>query len=677
VRDGTENDAAPAVEGTLSSGPVASITETDPSEAKSITEQIASTSIAESIPEQNGSVSTDDKKASATQSGDKTDADAIAQPADKQGRGNVTSPRSQETHDSRKSKKGKKGKATDKESEADQEKKEEPQPKIELSEAPIPSVNIWQQRLGEQATKVKTAAPSRPASSMQGQSDSTSTKPKTTNSETEGSASSIRHASNGNRQHRKGSDLPRSNDDGHSRRGAPRGARVNERDEKMTLPAISNAASWPTPDTAASTEIKTSTSSEKDEKDDGNVSKTEKKKWIAVPFVPTAKFNTPIPGRGAPRTGGRGGSRASRDGPTRGAAGSVSSGTNGRPHEAGSGSRPPSETAGASSADASTAQEGSKITATGPSESTKAPGEATSRPETAKASHNATDSAAAERSHAARTEGAHKSAENARDHTSGHNREGHQGPNGAAHRSSDRPRGGRGGRGGHGANGATHQNSASYGHGSNGYQFHSSSRQASQQGGSAYSQMPYSANYSAPSGTNHRGRPNSVSLGRSQPNANGRHNNPRLPPIQPPQAMSYDAQMYPQTAIPYDYFSANVLALVQTQVEYYFSVDNLCKDYFLRRNMDSQGYVFLSVIANFKRMKEMTTDYDMIRAACEESREVDLVYGEDGADRVRRMSGWESWVLQDISGREYSARTRAPRLCIDTIDPSILSTNLR
>lgn len=329
MRDSTANDAAPAVEGTSSSAPVASITETDPSEAKSATEQIASASTAESAPEQNGSVPTDDKKASATQSEEKTDADAIAQPADKQGRGNATSPRSQETHDSRKSKKGKKGKAADKESETDQEKKEEPQPKIELSEAPIPSVNIWQQRLGEQATKVKTAGPPRPTSSVQSPADSTSTKPKPTNGETEGSASSVRHAANGNRQHRKGGDVPRNNDDGNSRRGAPRGARVNERDEKVTLPAISNAASWPTPDTAASTEIKTSTSSEKDEKDDGGASKTEKKKWIAVPFVPTAKFNTPIPGRGAPRTGGRGGSRAGRDGPTRGAAGSVSSGTNG------------------------------------------------------------------------------------------------------------------------------------------------------------------------------------------------------------------------------------------------------------------------------------------------------------------------------------------------------------
>lgn len=77
--------------------------------------------------------------------------------------------------------------------------------------------------------------------------------------------------------------------------------------------------------------------------------------------------------------------------------------------------------------------------------------------------------------------------------------------------------------------------------------------------------------------------------------------------------------------------------------------------------MDSQGYVLLPVITNFRRMKEMTTDYDMIRAACEESREVDLVYGDDGQDRVRRATGWESWVIQDVSDREYTAQNDGPQ----------------
>ena len=65
----------------------------------------------------------------------------------------------------------------------------------------------------------------------------------------------------------------------------------------------------------------------------------------------------------------------------------------------------------------------------------------------------------------------------------------------------------------------------------------------------------------------------------------------------PPVNMPYDAGMYSQP--PFNYFETNILTLVQTQIEYYFSIDNLCKDMFLRKHMDSQGLVFLNTIAQF------------------------------------------------------------------------------
>ncbi|CCE86627.1 Piso0_005127 [Millerozyma farinosa CBS 7064] len=43
-------------------------------------------------------------------------------------------------------------------------------------------------------------------------------------------------------------------------------------------------------------------------------------------------------------------------------------------------------------------------------------------------------------------------------------------------------------------------------------------------------------------------------------------------------------------------------ALTQ-QVDYYFSLENLIKDIFLRKNMDEQGWVPLNLILNFKRVK--------------------------------------------------------------------------
>ncbi len=74
-------------------------------------------------------------------------------------------------------------------------------------------------------------------------------------------------------------------------------------------------------------------------------------------------------------------------------------------------------------------------------------------------------------------------------------------------------------------------------------------------------------------------------------------------------------------------------------------MDNLCKDLFLRRHMDSYGFVFLTVIANFNRIRQLTQDLDMLRHACFMSQTIELYHGSDGQDRVRRRQGWEMWLL--------------------------------
>lgn len=48
------------------------------------------------------------------------------------------------------------------------------------------------------------------------------------------------------------------------------------------------------------------------------------------------------------------------------------------------------------------------------------------------------------------------------------------------------------------------------------------------------------------------------------------------------------------------------------QVEFYFSPDNLAKDVFLRRQMDSDGWVKVSVIAKFNRVKSLSSDIQEI-----------------------------------------------------------------
>merc|ERR1719160_1088793 len=45
--------------------------------------------------------------------------------------------------------------------------------------------------------------------------------------------------------------------------------------------------------------------------------------------------------------------------------------------------------------------------------------------------------------------------------------------------------------------------------------------------------------------------------------------------------------------------------LVQRQVEYYFSAENLQKDMYLRQQMNEQGWVNIHIIAGFNRLRKL------------------------------------------------------------------------
>jgi la-related protein 1 len=94
--------------------------------------------------------------------------------------------------------------------------------------------------------------------------------------------------------------------------------------------------------------------------------------------------------------------------------------------------------------------------------------------------------------------------------------------------------------------------------------------------------------------------------------------------------------------------------------EYYFSVDNLLKDMYLRRHMDSQGFVSLDFIAAFNRIKNLTTDVELLKLVCQQSTHVQYRTGEDGRDRLRRREGWEQWVLS-MADRDESAQNEGPK----------------
>jgi la-related protein 1 len=93
--------------------------------------------------------------------------------------------------------------------------------------------------------------------------------------------------------------------------------------------------------------------------------------------------------------------------------------------------------------------------------------------------------------------------------------------------------------------------------------------------------------------------------------------------------------------------------------EYYFSLDNLVKDMYLRKHMDSQGFVTLAIIADFNRIKALTQDIDLLKFICQQSHNIEWRLGADGKDRLRKREGWEKWVLE-MSQRDPGAQNDGP-----------------
>lgn len=63
---------------------------------------------------------------------------------------------------------------------------------------------------------------------------------------------------------------------------------------------------------------------------------------------------------------------------------------------------------------------------------------------------------------------------------------------------------------------------------------------------------------------------------------------------------------------------------IRNQIEYYFSEENLQGDIFIRRKMDPEGYLPISLIASFHRVQMLTTDFSLIIQSLEQSASVEL-----------------------------------------------------
>ncbi|KUJ20262.1 uncharacterized protein LY89DRAFT_665957 [Mollisia scopiformis] len=512
------------------------------------------------------------------------------------------------------------------------------------------------------------------------------------------------HVSKGQKKGAEGTG--KAKEDQASKRPGPRGSRSVEKEDKSSQlpPPVHDAISWPTPDTALEEEKrKPQEKVEKEEKDDGNQNKS-RQKWVPVPFVPTVSFNTPIPPRGGRGRGGARGGRTeggrSRDpttGPSSGEkvhnptddvtsvmesepqSSSTTRATSLPPQKR----QPPTDQSSTRKPTIGQSAEKSRANASRNESSTVAEGRSSSisqsdLPLDISQEQKSLYNEGARTSKQEPPQGVYpdslsRNARRSETNMRGMDpfREGGNMTKDSSHQSqdrsdgrSDRGRGGSRGRGGHGnfPNGHTQHTFTPNGHRPqppNGY--------SSQQTPAPYSpplqQPPFSTQYVPTArgrgGSRSQSIPNNAMYGRFAPN--GGPLSQHMAPIQTSNPMFDYQHLQSLSAVPYNSYvdEASLVQLVTMQLEYYFSIDNLCKDVYLRKHMDSQGFVFLSFIAGFKRIKALTTNFELLRYACQESEIIDVIQGEDGKDRLRRAEGWEKWIMA-MEDRDESVRNAGP-----------------
>jgi len=534
---------------------------------------------------------------------------------------------------------------------------------------------------------------------------------------------SLKEQPNFAKAQRKGSEANvRSKDESGGKRPAPRGSRVSEKDEKSVAkilpPPVEDAISWPTPNTAVEEKRKPQEKADKEDKEEGVSNKPRaKEKWVTVPINPSVTFATPLPVRGRVGRGG-GGARGGSGRGGHAANGSFSGdrsfpstamGTNsnnetrerGRDNmSAGRAASLPPNSSKRSIGENTYSTQDQRKTSVSTSEKPKidssvptAKGDHyTSRENRRMSMATQTESfssqdrqpltdisksqksdppnIASSESQSQQRAGAleRRSEPSARINDFPKDANGHGQSRERGEARSERGRGGYRGRGAHSSypNGqSTAQHPAP-----NGYTAQTQNSYI-RQNSMPFSPLPqqqqqYTSTYPTP-GRNGRTAPprsqsiptNNTAYSRFSPNIPSTAQ--QVPPLQTVGPIFDYPGMQTMSAVPYDPYMEqySLLAMVTMQLEYYFSIDNLCKDVFLRRQMDSQGFVPLGVIQKFKRIQSLTTDPGLLRFACQESDVIEIVVGEDRIDRLRRLEGWDKWVMP-MEDRDESARHDGP-----------------
>lgn len=115
-----------------------------------------------------------------------------------------------------------------------------------------------------------------------------------------------------------------------------------------------------------------------------------------------------------------------------------------------------------------------------------------------------------------------------------------------------------------------------------------------------------------------------------------------------PESQFYESYLNPYYWNSYSLSENSVKDCLKKQIEYYFSEENLQKDFFLRRKMDAEGYLPISLIASFRRVQGLTQDVNKVVEALRESTALELI---DGV-KVRTKNDPLRWPIQDALSTE-------------------------
>ncbi|KAF1833559.1 hypothetical protein BDW02DRAFT_375725 [Decorospora gaudefroyi] len=575
-----------------------------------------------------------------------------------------------------------------------------------LQEAPLPTVNPWKLRADELKAKVQKVAPSATANGVaQG--------PTGVQAKKSDAAPQEKPMNGDNRSKTRSETVPGRKDmkgDTDIKNNAK--SRSAEKDTKATssvLPPPPNRdqESWPTPETAIDEERKKALEKgDKAEKERKEGPTTSKHEWVKIPYTPSVVFNTPLPnaanarrggrpgGRGGAQTGGRptassnGTEQGEKDGPAPSTLLNGEHARRERPDGAGRDTSPKPKRTGSTASptlkDHIPAVNGNDAANATPSE-TEGHTRRASLSSQMPGQNGTYQRQYPNKPHKARRGDFHATSERRRDGAASPTKDNTWDERRvSAGTQTDAP--------GDGERRAPTYQDGSHGHHSKRFSSFSSARERGRGGGrgaragytnshqftnghpsSTFPLGPRSPTtfvpennsfFSPPQGkygrNNHRSQSLTTDPYRYPPYQNGYS----VPPLQTSHEMYNYSVTQPMSAVtpysPYGMDQYQVFSMIFVQVEYYFSVDNLLKDMYLRRHMDSQGFVSLDFIAGFNRIKTLSPDLDMIRLVCQQSSVVEYRTSEIGQDRLRRKDGWKQWVL-DIADRDPSAQNEGPK----------------